>query len=216
MRSSATIYVVDDDEAVRDSLRIMLEARGFGVRSFQSGEEFLEALGPAMDGCVLLDVNMPGLSGFDVQQRLRGSGLPIIVVTGHGDVPSAVRAMKAGAVDFVEKPFSDEVILDAIARALAQSDAAKRNQHIVSEVNARLGRLTPREREVFDQLVLGHPNKIIAHQLTISPRTVEIHRARVMEKMGAHNLSELVRMALAAGLDGRTEGSAGPSSRSAG
>jgi two-component system response regulator FixJ len=158
-----------------------------------------------MDGCVLLDVNMPGMSGFDVQARLAGSGLPVIVITGHGDVPGAVKAMKAGAVDFVEKPYADTVLLDAIKRALIQRDATKRSQHIVSEIKTRLDRLTPREREVFEQLVLGHPNKIIAHRLTISPRTVEIHRSRVMEKMQARHLSELVRMALAAGIEGVIE-----------
>jgi two-component system response regulator FixJ len=200
-----TIYVVDDDEAVRDSLQIMLEAHGFGIKSFSSGEEFLAALVPGLDGCVLLDVNMPGLNGFDVQQRLAGSGLPVIVVTGHGDVPSAVKAMKAGAVDFVEKPFAEAVILDAIDRALTQRDATKRAHHAAVEITARLDRLTPREREVFEQLVLGQPNKIIAHLLTISPRTVEIHRSRVMEKMQARHLSELVRMALAVGITGNVE-----------
>ncbi|MFO0996714.1 MAG: response regulator FixJ [Alphaproteobacteria bacterium] len=198
MQSHTTIHVVDDDDAVRDSLEIMLSAHGFAVKAYKSGEDFLAALNAHMEGCVVLDVSMPGVSGFEVQQRLEGSGLPVIIVTGHGDVPSAVKAMKAGAVDFVEKPFADEVILEAIGRALAERDAAKRSQHLVSEVNARLERLTPREHDVFEQLVLGHPNKIIAHQLSISPRTVEIHRARVMEKMEAHNLSELVRMALAA------------------
>lgn len=205
MRPDTTIYVVDDDEAVRDSLQIMLEAHGFGIKSFGSGEEFLATLAPDMDGCVLLDVNMPGLNGFDVQQRLAGSGLPVIVVTGHGDVPSAVKAMKAGAVDFVEKPFADAVILDAVDRALTQRDATKRAQHVAAEIKARLDRLTPREREVFEQLVLGQPNKIIAHLLTISPRTVEIHRSRVMEKMQVRHLSELVRMALAVGIKGNVE-----------
>jgi two-component system, LuxR family, response regulator FixJ len=205
MQAETSIYIVDDDEAVRDSLQVMLEASGFSVRSFNSGESFLAALSTAMDGCVLLDVNMPGMSGFDVQARLAGSGLPVIVITGHGDVPSAVKAMKAGAVDFVEKPYADTVLLDAIKRALIQRDATKRTQHMVSEIKTRLDRLTPREREVFEQLVLGHPNKIIAHTLTISPRTVEIHRSRVMEKMQARHLSELVRMALAVGIEGARE-----------
>ena len=202
MTQSATIFIVDDDEAVRESLALLLEASGYRVAAYASGEAFLAALKRGAEGCLLVDVRMPGIGGLEVQEELarRDSAVPAIVMTGHGDVPLAVRAMRAGAADFIEKPFSDETILASIERALRQGEAQRQDRARNAEVLAHAERLTEREREVLDELVAGHPNKVIAHHLSISPRTVEIHRARVMEKMQARSLSELVRMALSAGL----------------
>jgi len=202
MTRSISIFVVDDDEAVRESLVLLLETSGHRVAAYASGEAFLAALKPDADGCLLVDVRMPGIGGLEVQEELgrRGSAVPAIIMTGHADVPLAVRAMRAGAADFIEKPFTDETILASIERALRQGEARRQDRARNAEVLAHVERLTEREREVLDELVAGHPNKVIAHHLSISPRTVEIHRARVMEKMQARNLSELVRMALAAGL----------------
>ena len=196
-----TVLIADDDEAVRDSLQILLEAAGYRVRSFASGSEFLSAARPEGEACLIIDVRMPGLGGLEVQERLQaeGAALPVVVITGHGEVPLAVRAMKAGAADFVEKPFSESVILEAVERAL---EMARRQEGGIAatEAKARVARLSGREREVLDRLVAGKPNKVIAYELSISPRTVEIHRARVMEKTGAKSLSELVVLALAAGI----------------
>jgi len=196
------IFVVDDDDAIRESLELLLEASGFRTVGFPSGERFLDALAQDAAGCALVDVSMPGMGGLDVQEALnrRHSPLPVIVMTGHGDVPLAVAAMRAGAADFIEKPFSDETILASIARALERGMEARAAQAEAAAAAAGIDRLTEREREVMVELVAGHPNKVIAHHLSISPRTVEIHRARVMEKMQARSLSDLVRMALAAGI----------------
>lgn len=198
--SEPVVFVVDDDEAVLDSLSILLESAGFNARGFGSAPAFLDAVSPDQSGCVLTDVRMPEMDGLELQERIAALrlNLPVIVMTGHGDIPLAVRAMKAGAVDFVQKPFEEEAILDCVRRALDQSEAARSRDAAVADVQQRLATLTPREREVLDELVAGHPNKVIAYHLSISPRTVEIHRARVMEKMQAKSLSELVRMAVAA------------------
>lgn len=198
--SASTIYVVDDDEAVRDSLGALLEAQGYVVRGFPSAEDFLRAYRPDLRGCLLVDMRMPGMDGLTLLQRLASSGskLPVVVVTGHGDVPVAVKAMKAGAVDFLQKPYANDAMLDVVRRALASEVSY---EDIDSEaVATRLAGLTPRERDVLEQLVVGHPNKIIAHELSISPRTVEIHRANLMKKMQADSLSHLVRMALVGGI----------------
>lgn len=198
--SASTIYVVDDDEAVRDSLGALLEAQGHQVKSFASAEDFLRAYRGDMRGCLLVDLRMPGMDGLTLLQRLASSGskLPVVVVTGHGDVPLAVKAMKAGAVDFLQKPYGNEAMLDVVRRALASEVSY---EDIDAEaVTVRLDALTPRERDVLGQLVVGHPNKIIAHELNISPRTVEIHRANLMKKMQADSLSHLVRMALVGGI----------------
>jgi two-component system, LuxR family, response regulator FixJ len=202
MTDAPTIYVVDDDDAVRESLQLLLEASGFAVVGYASGRKFLDALKPDARGCLLIDVRMPEIGGLEVQEELRRrrSAVPAIVITGHGDVPLAVQAMKAGAADFIEKPFSDAAILAAIARALALGAAQQQAQAESAQIRDHHAHLTARERDVLVEIVAGHPNKVIAHHLAISPRTVEIHRARVMEKMGARSLSELVRMALTAGL----------------
>jgi two-component system, LuxR family, response regulator FixJ len=201
MNADGTIHVVDDDEAIRDSLSVLLGAAGFEVAAYPSAEAFLAATtqGP---GCVLIDVRMPGMGGLELQEELarRGRRIPVILMTGHADVPIAVKAMKAGAVDFVEKPFDEQVMLGAIRRAFSLGLEAARAEAQGNEIGNRLAHLTPREREVLEALVAGKPNKIIAYDLSISPRTVEIHRARVMEKMEARTLSDLVRMAISVGL----------------
>ena len=197
------IFVVDDDEAVRDSLKILLETEGYRATGFESAVAFLDGWREGMRGCLLADVRMPDMTGLELQEVVieRRLGLPVIIITGHGDVPMAVRAMKAGAVDFIEKPFSDTTILDSVRRAMEASAHAGAAQGASVEALQRLESLTPRERQVLECLVRGRPNKVIAYELDISPRTVEIHRARVMEKMQAESLSHLVRLALAAKLE---------------
>jgi len=199
---SATIYIVVDDEAVRDSLDLLLASVGHHTRTYASGAAFLSALEADGAGVAVVDVRMPEMDGLAVQRRLNelGQRLPVVLITGHGDVPMAVAAMKAGAVDFVEKPFTDEAIIDAGDRALART-GGNAGQPDLAAASERLASLTPREYEVLTELVAGHANKVIAHHLSISPRTVEIHRARVMDKMGARSLSQLIRQALAVGID---------------
>lgn len=201
MARKVTIYIIDDDEAVRDSLQLLLKSAGYDQTiAYQSALAFLEEAEPQPGDCLLLDVRMPAMDGLELQTELnrRGDRLPVIIMTGHGDVPIAVRAMKAGAADFIEKPFSDEALLGALRGTLARAAEANRELEQASETLHRLETLTAREREVFDGVVAGQPNKVIAHKLGISARTVEIHRARVMEKMQAPNLSTLVRLAMAA------------------
>ena len=202
MPAERLIYIVDDDEAVRDSLSLLLEARGHTVRSFASAPEFLAAMPSLRPGCLIADIRMPEMDGLELQQRLieRAMPFPLIVITGHGDVPLAVRAMKAGAVDFIEKPFAAETILNSAAAALMRLAEPGYRDSQAADAAARLALLTPREREVLHGVLAGLPNKSIAYDLAISPRTVEAHRARVMDKMGARSLSELIRMGLAAGL----------------
>jgi two-component system, LuxR family, response regulator FixJ len=197
MSRKPIVYVVDDDAAVRDGLRALLAVKGYEVASFESAEAFLSELPRDVAGCVLADVRMPGMSGLELQRELkrRHPALPIVIITGHGDIPMAVSALKAGAVDFLEKPFDGDAILASIGEALGRAPAAG-NMPSAEDVAARLAQLTPRERDVMELVVAGHPNKIIAHRLKIALRTVEIHRARVMEKTGARNLSELIRMAI--------------------
>ena len=198
MTSPGTVHIVDDDEAVRESLQALLETKKYAAKTYPTAEAFLAAHPAAPEGCAIVDVRMPGMDGITLLNRLRerGHALPVIVVTGHGDIPLAVQAMKAGAVDFVEKPYSNETIIEAVRRALAAAPAETATGS--AEIAARIATLTPRERDVMDQLVIGNPNKIIAFELKISPRTVEIHRANLMKKMQADSLSHLVRMALAA------------------
>lgn len=198
MPSEQIVHVVDDDLAVRQSLSFLLASDGLPVRLYDSASAFLETLKGKADGCVVTDVRMPGMDGIELLRHLRAKGLnlPVIVMTGHADVPMAVEAMKEGAVDFIEKPFDDEVFLSAVRAALiAREESAQRDAQ-ATEVRARLRGLSERERQVLEGLVAGKANKIIAYDLGISPRTVEIYRANVMTKMQAGSLSELVRMAL--------------------
>lgn len=207
MTETARIFIVDDDEAIRDSLQLLLQSAGFAhTVSYASAREFLDNAAPRQGDCLLLDVRMPDMDGLELQEELnrRDMRLPVIVMTGHGDVPIAVRAMKAGASDFIEKPFSDELLLDCVHRAREIAAEATRESEEVGETNRRLATLTPREREVLDGMIAGRPNTVIAHDLGISPRTVEIHRARVMGKMQAQSLSALVRMAVAAGIEAKS------------
>jgi two-component system, LuxR family, response regulator FixJ len=192
------VHVIDDDEAVRQSLAFLLASSGIPVRIYESAAAFLDALTALQPGCVLTDVRMPGMSGLDLQRELnaRRIPLPVIIMTGHGDVQLAVEAMKAGAVDFIEKPFSDETILTAIRAACERFTRDSAQSGAASAVQAKLATLTPREREVLDGLIAGLPNKSIAYDLNISARTVEVHRANLMVKMGAASLPDLVRMVL--------------------
>jgi len=198
MAADGVVHVIDDDADVRQSLAFLLSTAGFAVRVHDSAVAFLKVLPEVKDGCVVTDVRMPGIDGLELQRRLGEleRRMPVIVMTGHGDVPLAVEAMKAGAVDFIEKPFDDEVMLSAIRAALVrQADDQKRNARAVA-IHERIARLSNRERDVLDRLVAGKANKVIAYELGISPRTVEVYRANVMTKMQADSLSELVRMAL--------------------
>jgi two-component system response regulator FixJ len=205
MAAERLVYVVDDDAAVRESLTALLEARSYTVRAFGRARDFLAAAATLRPGCLVADIRMPEMDGFELQQELiaRAFKFPLIVITGHGDVPLAVRAMKAGAIDFIEKPFAADAMIASIDAALGRIAASGAPEPLGATATARLGLLSPREREVLQGLLAGLPNKSIAYDLAISPRTVEIHRARVMDKMGARSLSELIRMSLAAGLQPR-------------
>jgi len=192
------VHVIDDDADVRQSLAFLLTSAGLTVRMHDSALAFLDVLPEIKDGCVVTDVRMPGMDGLELQRRLRQlkARLPVIVMTGHGDVPLAVEAMKSGAVDFIEKPFEDETLLSAIRSALARQAQASDRDARATAIQQRIAKLSEREREVLDRLVAGKANKVIAFELGISPRTVEVYRANVMTKMQADSLSELVRMAL--------------------
>jgi len=198
--TETTVFVVDDDEAVRGALALLLRSVGLKAMNFASGDAFLAALAPEWTGCVVLDIRMPGMSGLELHEKLveRGCTLPVIFITGHGDIAMAVRAMKSGAFDFIEKPFNDQDLLDRIHRALSsEADQRSRNQ-LRGEVQERLQQLTPREREIMSRIVDGQANKVIAIELGLSERTVELHRAHVMDKMRASSVAELVRLALLA------------------
>jgi len=194
----ATVFVVDDDEAIRDSLNMLLKTVGLNATTFSSGDEFLEAYDPGWQGCILLDIRMPGTSGMEVQKRLAESecSLPIIFITGHGDIPMAVEAMHVGAFDFIQKPFRDQDLLDRIDQALAAREEQEQQSTRKKTIQKQFQTLTPREHEVMQLVVRGAANKVIAMDLGVSQRTIEIHRARVMEKTRARSLAELVRMAL--------------------
>jgi two-component system response regulator FixJ len=194
------IHLVDDDEAIRRSVGFMLKTSGDHVRTYDSGVEFLKGAPNLEAGCILLDVRMPGMDGLEVQAALRDKGvtLPVVIMTGHGDVSLAVQAMKAGAVDFIEKPFEKAVLLSAIEHGVERLRKSAANLDRADEAAVRLQALTPREREVLEGLAKGLPNKTIAYDLGISPRTVEIHRANVMSKLGVRSLSEALRIAFAA------------------
>jgi two-component system response regulator FixJ len=195
------VFIVDDEPAIRDSLALLLRSVGLRTRAYASAAEFLAAFRPVAHACLLADVRMPGMSGLELQETLRARGvrLPAIILTGHGDIAMAVRAMKAGAADFLEKPFNDQVLIDAVHRALAEAVQAPAGRAADrAAIEARVQTLSPREREVMQLVVDGRPNKVIATRLGLSTRTVEVHRAKVMEKMQAGSLAELVRMALVA------------------
>lgn len=196
MSDKPTVFLIDDDQAVRDAVALLLQTGGLAVETFASATDFLEAGVAQRPGCLVLDVRMPGLSGLDLQKQLRTSGyrIPIIFMTGHGDIPMAIRAMKAGAFDFIEKPFQGQALLARIQEALAFDVRERRRQTYRTEAAARVALLSPREREVLDRVVEGQYNKVIAAELGISLSTVEIHRKRVMEKLQAESLSDLIRL----------------------
>lgn len=202
------VHLVDDDEAIRRSASFMLRTSGLVVKTYTSGMELLAAGKDIEPGCILLDVRMPGMDGLEVQMALkeRDVRLPVIVMTGHGDVSVAVQAMKVGAIDFIEKPFEKATLLSALEDGFAQLTQAGTRAARAEEASAQLDVLTPRERDVLEGLVRGHPNKTIAYDLGISPRTVEIHRANVMSKLGVASLSEALRIAFAAGLGDKNSG----------
>jgi FixJ family two-component response regulator len=193
-----TLFVVDDDAAVRQGLRFMLRAAGYSVEAFPSARSFLEDYDPRRGGCLLLDVQMPQMSGFELQQQLnvRGWRIPVIFITGHGTVPQAIAAVKAGAFDFIEKPLREDTLLETIERALHWNDRAYEERLERASLQVRAALLTSREREVFELVVAGDPNKVIARHLGISFRTVEQHRAHIFEKLQARSLSDLIRMGI--------------------
>ncbi|NIV17911.1 MAG: response regulator [Woeseiaceae bacterium] len=195
-----TVFIVDDDPAIRFAMQALMDSVNVAHEIYSSGDEFLEKVGGSRPGCLVLDIRMPGLGGLELQEELlkRGSTIPIIFITGHGDVPMAVDAMQKGAVDFIQKPFRDQDLLDRIREALKTDEERRHEREVHAEVAERLARLTNREREVFDLVVTGKPNKVIAYELGVSQRTVEIHRARVMEKMQARSLADLVKMHMTA------------------
>ena len=200
---NATVFVVDDDQAMRDSLKWLIESIGVKVETYPTANAFLACYSREQNACLILDVRMPGMSGLELQDHLNRDGIliPIIIITGHGDIPMAVQALKAGALDFIEKPFNDEALLDSIRVALSQNEAQRQCQLQQSVITARMAILTPREHEVMMRVTQGLANKEIARNLGVSIKTVEAHRARVMEKMEAHSLAALVRMVLAVSED---------------
>jgi len=200
MPSNPVVYIVDDDSAIRDALSFLMKSIGFESKTYASAETFLNQVNFDRPGCLIVDVRMHGMSGLELQQVLneRGIALPVIIITGHGDVPMAVQAMKAGAVDFLEKPYDNEVLITRIRQSLEDATKEQNKESRIAEAKARLAQLTPRELEVMNLLVEGKHNKIIANELNISVRTAEAHRAKVMKKLQADSLSDIVRIALIA------------------
>ena len=193
-----TVFVIDDDAAVRQGLSFMLRSAGYSVEAFPSAHSFLEDYDPRRGGCLLLDVQMPRITGLELQQRLtlRGWRIPVIFITGHGTIPSAIAAMKSGAFDFIEKPLREDTLLESVERALHWNDKAYEERLERATLQGRAALLTPREREVFEFVAAGEPNKVIASRLDISFRTVELHRTHIIEKLKARSLSDLIRMAI--------------------
>jgi two-component system response regulator FixJ len=202
MTTKGHVYVIDDDEAMRDSLNFLLDSAGFGVTLFDNAQSFLDALPGLAFGCVVSDVRMPGLDGIELLKRMKAQQcpFPILIMTGHGDVPLAVEAMKLGAIDFLEKPFEDDRLTTMIESAIQRAEPAAKNEAITQDIAARVASLSPRERQVMEGLIAGLSNKLIAREYDISPRTIEVDRANVMTQMQASSLSELVRLAMRAGL----------------
>ena len=202
MTTKGHVYVIDDDEAMRASLLFLLDSSGFGVTVFDDAQAFLVVVPGLVFGCVVSDVRMPGIDGIELLKRMKAqqSPFPILIMTGHGDVPLAVEAMKLGAVDFLEKPFEDDRLTTMIETAIRQAEPAAKNEAISQDIAARVASLSPRERQVMEGLIAGLSNKLIAREYDISPRTIEVYRANVMTKMQANSLSELVRLAMRAGM----------------
>jgi two-component system response regulator FixJ len=202
MPDERKVYVIDDDAAMRDSLNFLLDSAGFNVTLFDNPTKFLDQLPHLVFGCVVSDVRMPNIDGIELLKRLRTMKcrFPIVIITGHGDVPVAVEAMKLGAIDFLEKPFEDDRLIGMIEAAISQGEPAARDEALTRDLAARIASLSPRERQVMDGLIAGLSNKLIARDYGISPRTIEVYRANVMTKMQANSLSELVRLAMRAGL----------------
>jgi FixJ family two-component response regulator len=207
IEGNQTVFVVDDDEAVRDSLRWLIASVDLAVETFSSATDFLESYRDGQRGCMIVDVRMPGMSGLELQRKLsdRGIGLPVIVITGHGDIDMAVRAMKIGAFDFIQKPFNDQILLDRIQNALEQNEQLMEADAERAFILKQLSQLTAREREVLDGIVNGHSNKEIAATLQLSEKTIEFHRSKVMRKMEASSLAELIRKVFKAGPDVPTQ-----------
>jgi two-component system, LuxR family, response regulator FixJ len=201
MARRGNVYVIDDDEAMRDSLQFMLDSADFQVSLFESAHKFLDSLSSIAFGCVVSDIRMPGIDGIELLKVLKATHgtLPVIIMTGHGDVPLAVEAMKLGAIDFLEKPFEDDRLIGVIELALRRAESGARSEAVAQDIAARIASLSSRERQVMEGLVAGLSNKMIARDYNISPRTIEVYRANVMTKMQAGSLSELVRLALLAG-----------------
>ncbi len=190
------VFIVDDEPAIRAALRLLIKSVGYTVECFASADQFFSQFDPDQKGCLILDIRMPGMSGMDLQEKLAKNNalLPIIMISGHGEIPMAVKAVQKGAIDFLQKPFSDQQLLDRISQAM-DIDQKRHNEHDVQqEAQLKYDSLTPREREIFTEVVAGKLNKVIAYELNISTRTVEIHRSKAMEKMGAKNLSELINL----------------------
>lgn len=197
MTSDGTrVYVVDDDPGMRDSLKLLLRSEGYAVATFPSGDDFLRQAEPEVPGCLVTDLRMPGLSGLALQKELqrRGVNLPVIFITGHGDISSAVQAMKHGAIDFIEKPFSNATLLRRVEDCVERADSRREEDALRDQLQQRLAQLTPREREVMDYVVQGHSSKAIGRQLGISPKTVDIHRARILHKLGASSVANLIHL----------------------
>ena len=199
MSDDAIVFIVDDDEAVRQSTAWLIESIGLKVNTFSSADEFLDNYNNE-SGCIVMDVRMPGISGLEAQEEMknRGISLPLIFITGHGDVPMAVRALKRGAFDFIEKPFNDQLLLDAVQRGLKKNSETRESLIENESIDKRIASLTPREHEVMLRVTEGKPNKVIAHELNVSIKTVEVHRARMMEKMEASSVAELVKVTIQA------------------